>query len=240
MTDYANCPPPPITGTILSMAHASGNKWVDEISGVKWTQRDYATDLDKFSISGKNSATNGKPYIALTGHNNIYTVNLADNINETEDFTYFIRYKAMGSNQYVLICTTCHNWTTDPGGFGLLYGYYSYICSNNAGNPTVENSTKTPPIDTWNSIAFTRKNGIGHMFINGQLKASDPVPYLVVKKHQIGTSDGYNYPGSATACYDEIVLIKGQALWTENFDSNIDWGYKWKALSDRDSSFKLY
>lgn len=222
------------------MAHASGNKWVDEVSGVKWTQRDYVTDLDKFSISDKNSATNGKPYIALTGYNNIYTVNLADNINETEDFTYFIRYKAMSGNPYILICTACQNWAADPGGFGLLYGYYSYIGSNNAGNPTVENLTKTPPIDTWNSIAFARKNGTGHIFINGQLKASDPVSYLAVKKHQIGITDGYNYPGSSTACYDEIVLIKGQALWTENFDSNINWGYKWKALSDRDSSFKLY
>ena len=234
-------PPPTITGTILSMAHANGNKWVDEISGVKWTQRDYATDLDKFSISDKNSAINGKPYIALTGRNNIYTVNLADNISDTEDFTYFIRYKAMDSRPFILICTSCQSWTEDPGGLAVLYAYYNWgLGFNDAGTSAVKPVTPAP-INSWNAITLTRKNGIGYLFINGQLKASDQVQYLVVKKHQIGTTDGHNYPGSATACYDEIVLIKGQALWTENFDSDINWGYKWKALSDREgSSFKLY
>ena len=83
-------PPPPITGTILSMAHASGNKWVDEVSGVTWK---CGFNKTPFNTAGKpkitvddNPRIADRPYLRLDKLTRIYTDNLPDDINSSEDF----------------------------------------------------------------------------------------------------------------------------------------------------------
>ena len=227
------------------MAHASGNKWVDEVSGVKWIQGKYNyTEITrKFSISDTDARLTNKPYISLTDYQTIYTKTLPSNIDDTEDCTYFIRLKVINTAPIILI-TTCLDWRLDGRvGLTLIYNHGSYgFCVNNTGFSSVEISTQTPSVNVWHTLTFTRKNGIGHLFVDGELKGKAPVPYLIVKKNQIGTSDKYDINSSDTiSCYDEIILIKGQALWTDNFDPDINWGYTWKPYTkDSDNKIKLY
>lgn len=74
-------PPPPITGTILSMAHASGNKWVDEVSGVKWLCSDiespYSTNQNYQIKNDRGSRLKGKLYIELQEGSRLYTTTLS-------------------------------------------------------------------------------------------------------------------------------------------------------------------
>lgn len=95
--------------------------------------------------------------------------------------------------------------------------------------------------DKWYNITITRSRVLT-LFVNGKMYDWTRRNTGVIVKDKSMTTSSFDDRStySTKKCYDEIVLIKGQALWTENFNSDINWGYKWKALSDRDSSFKLY
>lgn len=247
-------PPPPITGTILSMAHASGNKWVDEVSGVKWK---YGTNAFPFTELGKpkitiddNPRVTDRPYLHLAISTRVYTDNIGS-IDSSEEFTIAVRFKYTNTTGDFYIFSTSL-LSSIPGIQGLYLPSRGVISSYNTG---ASNSFNFASIkleqNTWYHIAFTRKYGKFYMFIDGIVKDwTNASGFVPIPNHAICTSPA-NDPYDAIKSYDEILVIKGQALWPQTepsainvkfFEPNdLDFGYIVKPYKEiEDPTIKIY
>lgn len=246
--DYRAITPPPITGTILSMAHASGNKWVDEINGVKWDCSRIVspyTKIKRFPIKmDSGSRIDNKPYI-LTQNSRIYSKLLHDNITGNEDYTLCLWFNCHNSNNFTLICSNIY-YPFNESNIIIYNQGSSNLVVNTTGTSDLWFDIPTTNINEWHHCALTRKSGVTRLFVDGKIKGTrSDMFFPIVLNNTIGTGIHVESTGNGGAVcnrsYDEIVVIKGQALWTEEFDPDIDWGYTWKPyVKDIEDEIKLY
>ena len=253
-------PPIQITGTVLSMAHASGNKWVDEVSGNNWSlykcdnnyssfNTDRQLSMDGLVHSAKGRLKN-KPY-AVLNTTQLIGKNIPDNILAADDFTISIWINV---STYQCPDVLMSAPTRVSRQLAILYnqGYtnigtdgYSY-CP--AGRSWIFYSRIEPELKKWHHCALTKKGTTAYFFLDGKLLHTNPSYDLdslldntiatsaLSRRHIVDQSAVF------TKFYDEIVIIKGQTLWTEDFDpKSVNFGYNWTPMyEDIDTSMKLY
>lgn len=231
------------------MAHATeNNEWVDEVRGTEWKCSDIVAPytIKPFVIKNdKNSRIPGKPYASLD-ETKLYTTNLIDNIiEETFDYTISVWVKLLDSSNFTIISSA--PFPPIVKSILLLYdtGYGWNTCVNVYGQPIAKFNTPKAPINVWHHYAITRKNNITSLFIDGNKIGSDYIDAPAIRGNSLSTAvydEKVNGNGHITIRdYDEIVVIKGQALWTENFNpSRLNFGYYSYPNNGDSSTFKIY
>ena len=220
-----------ITGTILSWAYASNNKWRDDVKGVKWESYGMRNGLPhEISIRcDSNSRTAGRPYVYLNWAK-LYTKNLNDSIGSTEDFTI-----AAWCRIDTVLCHTIISSNPSPpldGGIvlfndqGIVRGMGYCQCLPELGTDETFHydyeSRYVPELERWNHYALVRKDGKVKLFLNGKVVADEkeyPHPGITNNSLSVTVSNdspwliGGIKPQESRKMYDEILVVKDQALW---------------------------
>jgi len=235
----------PITGTIVSRAFVDGSVWKDKVATNVWAQSVCLT-LDTVTKpitvrNDQNSRIPGKGYVYLDG-DYLHAKNVLNPIGKDEDYTISIWIRpeydlipdiiAFGVDSYqgerplVLLL--------DQSTVGYSYCLY--------GTGWIQRSGAKLEIKKWNHCVINRKDGRTFMFLNGKFieplagafiappdkLKNPPYPVLTDAKYITTNIDGRLSYGANAAnkydkMYDEIVVIKGQALWT---NTKHDFTYK--------------
>lgn len=212
-----------VTGTPLLMASAVSGQWKDVANKfVEWNCIN-RSDNSKVSVRVRRdqySRIHGKPYMCLDSTYYAKATNIKENIESGKDFTVAIWLYVKGSSTVTDICAS------GPGSLVILYDQgvgdgYSY-CSNGAGWTYLSHTP--PPNNVWHHCAMTCKNSKMMFFLDGH-KLDDrpafisPITDLTFLTDANGRR-GYNGAGPEEKFYDEIVIIKNQCVWTDDFDPN--------------------
>ena len=220
-------PPIQITGKLLSLVHVSGSKIVDEVSTNKWYGWSNQPATKRIDIIKDSNRIPNKPCFKLID-SKLQCETLSEDITPSDDFTISIWFKMDSSNNIDLFGSwnkkkvSGYPYTlaifANNGGYSYTSAGYDFGSGGWCGQQIETNK--------WVHSAVCRKNGILYFFLNGKLLNSRNWGWSCIFGNYIETdTDGRL---SKNKSYDEIVVIKNQALWTENFDhTKINFDYNW-------------
>ncbi|MFA9466781.1 MAG: LamG-like jellyroll fold domain-containing protein [Velocimicrobium sp.] len=169
-------------------------------------------------ISNSNSKFgNGSLYIPSTG--NYIKTDSSDDFSLSGDFTWeswIYMSDIPDENKLHMIYSTVANngfgVCIYNGKFGLYKGYVGPVGYFDASIPTGE----------WLHLAFTRESGFIRMFINGTLVGTitDTTVFQAGQVYVASESGSSSYKSECPMYFDELRLIKGKAIYTENFTTS--------------------
>lgn len=231
-------PPVQITGNLLSLVHANGSKIFDEVYGNKWhgwSNKDRS--VQKVEILKDSGRLQNKPYFKLT-ECKLYCETLSENIDNSEDFTISIWFKMDNLNGNVDLLGSWNKKRVSGYPYNMLVfsnnGGYGYTASG-YGFSSGGYCSSSVDVNKWHHSAVCRKDGKVYFFLNGNLLDVRPWDHDCISYNYLETDSDNRV--SQNKSYDEIVVIKNQALWTENFDpTQISFGYRYKTI---DSDIQL-
>lgn len=220
----------------MSLCHVNGNKIYDEVSGNKW--RGWFDTTARAEILKDSGRLPNKPYFKLT-ECKAYCETLRENIDNAEDFTISIWFKIDNLNGNVDLLGSWNKKRVSGYPHTMLvfsnnsgYGYTSSGYSFSNGGYC---SSISLDVNKWHHSVVCRKDGKVYFFLNGNLLNTRQWDHDCISYNYIETDTDNRV--SQNKSYDEIVVIKNQALWTENFDHNqANFGYTYKTI---DSDIKL-
>lgn len=171
----------------------------------------------------------------------LYTTTLKEDIGMDEDFTVLVRMMATTDQPQHIICSNV--FSDEPFNYAMcmLYNqngdfYTIYPCGRPY--PSI-NTTYQPELNVWHNCVVTRKDKVLYLFLDGKLigTSSDRMNGISDKRLATSIRERISYATTTTTrfekYYDEILVIKNQALWTKNF--NPDTG-----LTQKIDSIRLY
>jgi len=214
----------PISGTYVSAACPAGKKFIDLADKeIKWKVYHCGQETDIKPTIKTNSLSRkpGRPYLCLDKEVFAETRNLKYNVSYGDDFTISVWLRAhtdiiaprldiIGSTHgSIYAIVLLYNQGVGDG--------YSY-CPNGAA--WVFATGITPPSNQWHHCALTSKNNMMMFFLNGRkLNTTKNEGLEITKNFTIGTS-ARGRTKDCLVLYDEIVYIKGQCMWDDDFDVN--------------------
>jgi hypothetical protein len=211
-----------ITGNVLVNARANLNGIIDLVSTNKYS----VTPIGAHQTTLKPNDGKFNQYGIHLKNGMISCTNILDNISASDDGTVSIWIKTKYSKMYIygsfpsgiyshtlnIFCNG--NDGDDPHKFGFCSAGYDWTYKGD-----------TLSFDEWHHVAFTRSNGTSYFFRDGKLVWSGSFPYPILAGNRFqtdlyGVIDINTYKNIFTkdAVYDDIIVIKGQALWTSDFE----------------------
>ena len=190
-----------------------------DLTGRTWTASNTILSEGKF----------GNKSIYFSGSSYLKTIaDAAMNFNK-EDFTISVWVKADGvGGGYSSIINAANQYSISLH-INLNSVYKPYFYYNNS---YIQPTDKLAEPLLWNHISITRKSGTTRMFINGIKVAETSEAYDFTINTATGTYIGWDgiQPNAYYKGYiDDLCIIKGEALWTQNFTPPTDYlldGYK--------------
>ena len=171
--------------------------------------------------SGVSTNTTSKWYSSspdFTGTNRLYTANSVDYQFGTGDFTIeFWIYPQTVSGYDLLV--KCGDDTTWQNGWActLLDGKTNWWSHDGSTGAHITSST-VMSANTWNHVAWVRKNGVLTQYTNGAAGRSDAVTHNLVPDDNLTIGNDYtdnSYPADANI--QDVRIYKGVAKYTRDF-----------------------
>ena len=225
--------------TVLTHSYVDGSIWKDDVEGVVWRQKSLIppvqdTDIP-FDIS--DTITRSPERKSLRTNDSMwYTTTLPQPV-DTFASGYYNSY-TFAAWMYTTTERAMHIISSMPitqafDGLLIAYnqgdGYAFYRANGGSGNIRVH--TETPEINKWHHFALCRDNrgysteGYSSLFLDGKLIGTQNTTFDIAYDKAIGTShlNSINYLNNGFSThfdkyYDEIFILKGRALWANDFD----------------------
>lgn len=140
---------------------------------------------------------------------------------QSQDFTFEVWIYPTSFSGYSEAATIFGSYGSARAGAYVLYTiggvltFYQYPSGNN-----MLSSGDALPINTWTHVAISRSNNVFMMFINGIKVSTNQLNITLTVDPNNDTTIGRYYPNPTSffAGYmDEIRLVKGTAVYTDNF-----------------------
>lgn len=194
-----------------------------DLSGDDWINRGVVLADGRFGKKGLEfTQSNGYTYLE----------HMADNrfdFGTNEDFTLavWIKYRS-GNNYATIMCrnqdygagfAASHNWSLSPY---CTFGHYAgYTSAQQLFAHSSPNWVSWQVDDSWHHIAVTRSGTTRRLFCDGKICAQDDAIYSF--DMSVGNSilvgwDGFQPSSQLKAVLDDLCVIKGTALWTNDFN----------------------
>ena len=152
--------------------------------------------------------------------NGLIQAALADSIDEHEDGTIaFWMYNFNNNNKADAMVTQKSNIAK----YGLsIYANNSGLGFGSYANPIFYSNPSKIFKNQWHHVAVTRKNEVFRFFVDGRVLWRGPFAYRMLAEPVFRTDCWdiqYSTPDriSVDAMYNEIIVVKGQALWEDRF-----------------------
>lgn len=106
------------------------------------------------------------------------------------------------------------------GANGQVYAHCNPNAGSASGRVTIQTPLSTIPLNTWSHVAWTRKNNVMKLFVNGNQisTASGACTFRSTDVTRIGYEQKYSSPVSYfNGMLDHVRFVKGRSLYNSNF-----------------------